>query len=124
MAEKVQVFGTGSKTPAAASPPGCPCIMVIFGASGDLTKRLLMPALFNLACDGLLPENFAIIGSAMDPLTTDQFRERMTADIRKFNTRPDFDEEVWKKLCDRLYYTPGKFDDLAAFERLAAIVKK
>jgi glucose-6-phosphate 1-dehydrogenase len=124
MAEKVQVFGSGSTAHVAASPPGCPCIMVIFGASGDLTKRLLMPAIFNLACDGLLPENFAIIGSAMDPMTTDQFRERMTGDIKKFNTRTDFDETIWKELCSRLYYTPGKFDDLAAFERLAAIVKK
>jgi len=50
--------------------------MVIFGASGDLTKRLLMPALFNLYCDGLLGNNFAIIGIAMDGWTTDFFRER------------------------------------------------
>lgn len=48
--------------------------MVIFGASGDLTKRLLMPALYNLACDGLLPKRFALVGVAMDELTTEQFR--------------------------------------------------
>ena len=61
-----------------------PCILVIFGASGDLTKRLLMPALFNLACDRLLPGRFAIVGIAMDEMTTEQFREKMTADIKKF----------------------------------------
>ena len=68
-----------------------PCLMVIFGASGDLTKRLLMPALYNLACDGLLPDEFAIVGIAMDDLTTESFRERMTRDIRTFNTRKEFD---------------------------------
>ena len=62
-----------------AQPPAEPCILVIFGASGDLTKRLLMPALYNLACDGLLPEQFAIVGMAMDELTTESFRERMTS---------------------------------------------
>src|SRR6185312_3179175 len=54
-----------------------PCILVIFGASGDLTKRLLMPALFNLACDRLLPGRFAIVGIAMDEMTTEQFRAKM-----------------------------------------------
>ncbi len=60
----------------------------------------------------------------MDEWTTDQFRERMTTDIKKFNTRNEFDEAVWAKLNNRLYYNPGKFDDLAAFERLTAVVKK
>src|SRR5947209_3309228 len=108
MAE-AQRLGTAPAVSSTVSPPGNPCIMVIFGASGDLTKRLLMPAIFNLACDGLLPKNFAIVGSAMDELTTDQFRERMTADIKKYNTRDAFDQAVWSELCHRLYYTPGKF---------------
>ncbi len=55
-------------------PPGEPCLIVIFGASGDLTKRLLMPAFYNLTCDGLLPEQFAIVGIALDELSTDDFR--------------------------------------------------
>ena len=65
---------------------GEPCLMVLFGASGDLTKRLLIPALYNLACDGLLPKRFALCGVAMDPLTTEQFRETMAGDIRRFST--------------------------------------
>ena len=70
--EIVQTVGdSGAK--AAAIPRGAPCVMVIFGASGDLTKRLLMPALYNLACDGLLPEEFAIVGMAMDELTSEAF---------------------------------------------------
>lgn len=68
-------------------PASAPCIMLIFGASGDLTKRLLVPALYNLACDGLLSDNFAVLGTAMTPLTTENFREHMSSDddgIRKF----------------------------------------
>jgi glucose-6-phosphate 1-dehydrogenase len=104
--------------------PAPPCILVIFGASGDLTKRLLMPALYNLACDGLLSKNFALIGIAMDEMTTEQFRAKMTTDIKQFSTRKSFDEEVWKDLAGRLYYTPGKFDDLKAFERLRDLIRK
>ena len=74
--------------PLIAEPPGDPCIMVIFGASGDLTKRLLMPALYNLACDRLLPAQFAIVGTAMDTWTTEAFRERMSHDISEFSTSP------------------------------------
>jgi len=107
---------------ASASPPGEPCIMVIFGASGDLTKRLLMPALYNLACDGLLPAQFALAGIAMDELTTDSFRERMSRDIRTFNTRKELDVQVWNDLCARLYYTPGNFSDESAFARLFDLV--
>ena len=76
----------------AALPPSGPCLMVIFGASGDLTKRLLVPALYNLACDGLLPDRFAIVGIAMDELDDDAFRERMSADVRRYSTRKEFDE--------------------------------
>src|SRR5436190_6211834 len=99
-----------------------PCIIVIFGASGDLTKRLLMPAFYNLACDGLFPANCAIVGIAMDELTTEQFRGRMSEDIKKFSTRKEFDAQVWDDFVRRLYYTPGKFDDPAAFQRLSELV--
>ncbi|MFY9221700.1 MAG: glucose-6-phosphate dehydrogenase, partial [Blastocatellia bacterium] len=51
--------------------PSQPCVMVIFGASGDLTKRLLVPALYNLACDGLLADNFALLGFARSEWTTE-----------------------------------------------------
>jgi len=96
--------------------------MVLFGASGDLAKRLLVPALYNLACDGLLPKRFALVGVAMDELTSEQFRERMSRDIRRFATRRQFDEDVWRDLEARLHYTAGRFDDAATFTRLASIV--
>jgi len=106
----------------AQARPSDSCVMVIFGASGDLTKRLLVPALYNLACDGLLSDNFAVLGTAMDDLTTEQFRERMNADILKFHTRPAFDKAVWDDLVSRFYYMPGGFSDLKVFEALKAKV--
>jgi glucose-6-phosphate 1-dehydrogenase len=103
---------------AADNSPGDRCILVLFGASGDLTKRLLMPTLYNLACDRLLPKRFAVVGMALEEWSTDEFRERMSRDIRSFNTRPEFDSAVWNELCKSLYYLPGKFDDAGAFQRL------
>jgi len=105
-------------------PVADPCLLVIFGASGDLTKRLLMPAFYNLVCDGLLSENFAIVGLAMDPMTTESFREKMSTDIKQFSTRANFEQKPWDSLCSRLYYTPGKFDDDAAFARLKDLIQK
>lgn len=86
-----------------------PCIMVIFGASGDLTKRLLMPAIYNLACDGLLSENFAVLGTGRTEMSDEEFRESMTGEedgLRAFHTRKEFDEEQCGKLGSRLHYMP------------------
>lgn len=124
MADTVQVRRWAGPGPRTNERPGDPCILVIFGASGDLTKRLLMPAIYNLACDGLLPKSFAIVGIAMDVLTTEEFRQRMSTDIKLYSTRKEFDPAVWKEFVSRLHYTPGKFDDLAAYTRLAEIVGK
>src|SRR5947209_13752827 len=115
------VSQSGSKSPSAGLR-AAPCIMVIFVASGDLTKRLLMPALYNLACDGLLPDEFAIVGIAIDELTSEAFRERMTRDIATYNTRQQIDPAIWERLSSRLYYTPGKFGDETAYARLRELV--
>lgn len=102
--------------------PSDPCLLVLFGASGDLTRRLLVPTLYNLACDGLLPERFAVLGTALDPLSTDQFRKRMIADLRTFHTRREFDPTIAEMLVRRLNYAPGDFADAAAYSRLADVV--
>src|SRR5579863_5983765 len=117
-----QVLRTMGADAPETSPPSQPCVMLVFGASGDLTKRLLVPALYNLACDGLLSPKFALLGSAMDALTTDSFRERMSADIKKFHTRKDFDQAAWDDLVSRFYYLPGTFSDMTVFEKLRAEV--
>ena len=72
-----------------------PCTLVIFGATGDLTKRLLIPALCNLASRKLLPTNFAILGAGRSEITDDEFRSRLTADIKAFATTK-IESELWQ----------------------------
>jgi glucose-6-phosphate 1-dehydrogenase len=99
--------------------------MVIFGACGDVTKRLMVPAIYNLACDGLLPEEFAIVGADILDLDTDKFRARLSDEndgIKKFHTRQKFDPAVWEWLRGRMYYTPAK--DLDGYHKLGALVKE
>jgi glucose-6-phosphate 1-dehydrogenase len=98
--------------------------MVLFGASGDLTKRLLTPAIYNLACDGLLPKHFAIIGVAKDELSSEQFRRNLTDGIQKFKTRPTFDQAIWDSLVGRIYYTHGTFEDPATYARLTEVLSR
>ncbi len=92
--------------------------MVIFGAAGDLTRRLLLPALYNLACDGLLSDDFRLIGTARAELSTDQFRASLSEDIHKFATAK-IDEKSWEDMVARITYVQGNFDDPAAYKRLA-----
>jgi len=98
-------------------------VLVILGASGDLTKRLIMPALYNLACDGLLPDDFAVVGMARQNMTTEEFRELKRQEIVRFNTRQTFDADRWQWLESRLHYTSGEFADASAFGRLREVVE-
>jgi glucose-6-phosphate 1-dehydrogenase len=108
-------------TPEATRAPAGPCAIVIFGAAGDLTKRKLIPALYNLAKANLLPKEFAVVGVARNEMTTDEFRDRMNKDIHLYAT----DEVVatlWEWLCQRLYYLPGTFADPAAYAQLHTLL--
>src|SRR4051794_41945792 len=80
-----------------------PCTIVIFGASGDLTERKLMPALYSLAVRRLLPEHFAIVGAARSDDTDDGFRESMKAAVEHF-ARDPFRQEVWDDLAGGMRY--------------------
>jgi glucose-6-phosphate 1-dehydrogenase len=88
-----------------------PCALVLFGASGDLTKRKLVPALFNLAKANLLPANFAILGVAFDELGLEQFRDQLTS----FLPADDRTSETMKWFKERLYYQRGDFSDSATY---------
>jgi glucose-6-phosphate 1-dehydrogenase len=97
--------------------PAPPCVVVIFGAGGDLTRRLLVPALYNLLLSGLLPEHFAVLGVARTDKDTASFRRDLDASIRTFATAEVIDER-WQWLRDRIYYLRGAFDDPDTYERL------
>ena len=97
-----------------------PCAMVIFGASGDLTKRKLVPALFNLAKVNLLPKNFMVVGVAHDELTQEQFRDQ----AMQFLGTADRNTEVWDWFGQRLLYERGSFAEAATFSLLADRLKK
>ncbi len=85
--------------------PSAPaCVLVIFGASGDLAKRKLIPAIYDLARDKLLPPKFALLGFARSKMTDEQFREECREGIQQFARSKTFDEKVFKDLAARLYY--------------------
>ncbi|MCL2448009.1 MAG: glucose-6-phosphate dehydrogenase, partial [Polyangiaceae bacterium] len=96
-----------------------PCVFVIFGASGDLTRRKLMPALYNLAVSRLLPPGQSILGVALPEMSEEAFRASMKDAVATFSRRP-IDEAVWNDFESRLYYQAAKFEDRASFERLRA----
>ena len=98
-----------------------PCALVVFGASGDLTRRKIFPALYSLACRRLLPEQFAVVGVARRDWTDDEFRERMEHAVREFG-RDDFDEDVWEWLGSATRYLSLDFADEAGEDRLAALL--
>jgi glucose-6-phosphate 1-dehydrogenase len=87
-----------------------PCVFVIFGASGDLTQRKLMPALYSLAYRRLLPEKFAVLGVARSQETDEGFRARMEEAVKEFSRDP-FKEDVWDALVDGMRYVAVDFAD-------------
>ena len=103
--------------------PVGPCAVVIFGASGDLTKRKLVPALYNLARQRLLPDSFAIVGVATSELGTDAFRERLDREARD-HVEQGLDAETWSWLLSRVTYLPGNFRDPATYQRLVTVLNQ
>lgn len=98
--------------------------MVIFGATGDLTKRLLVPAVYNLAVAHLLPENFAIVGIAHKPFRHEEFAEHLKAEV-KATAAHEIDDDVWSRAFDgRVFYTSGDFDDPTIYGKLASLLQE
>lgn len=94
-----------------------PCVFVIFGATGDLTSRKLVPALYNLAREGLLPSNFACVGFARRDKTDDDFRKEMKEAVEQFS-RVKAEENLWKNFEKQLYYHRSEFDNDEGYESL------
>jgi glucose-6-phosphate 1-dehydrogenase len=107
----------------AAARASDPCLMVIFGASGDLTRRKLLPALYNLAADKLLSPNFAVIGVATADLNNETFRDQLQKDLQAFASgAQNADVIAW--LAQRMYFVRGSFEDPQLFQTVAATVKE
>ena len=93
-----------------ARPQPKPCTVVIFGATGDLTMRKLLPALYNLAADGDLPPSTAIVGFARREKTDEVFRTEMETAVRKFS-RQTVRDELWNTFGKAIYYNQSEFHD-------------
>jgi glucose-6-phosphate 1-dehydrogenase len=102
---------------------GDPCAMVIFGAAGDLTRRKLIPALYNLAKNELLSREFAVVGVARAPMSTEDFRKKASEDIKEFGTDV-VDPDVWEWFVRRMYYLAGNFNDKNLYPQLKDLLDK
>ncbi len=100
-----------------------PCGLVIFGVTGDLARKKLLPAVYDLTARGLLPPGFALTGFARRAWSTQDF-ERLVHDAVREHARTPFHETTWRRLADGLRFVPGTFDDDAAFERLRTTVEE
>jgi glucose-6-phosphate 1-dehydrogenase len=94
-----------------------PCCLIIFGASGDLTARMLIPALYNLALDRRLPPRFAVVGFARTEWTDERFREEARKGVEEHSRRP-LDPDVWDSFAAGLFYTRGGYGDPDSHWRL------
>src|SRR5881409_1893651 len=100
--------------------PVHPTTLVIFGATGDLAKRKLLPAIYNLAHEGALPERFNLIGVSRTEVPYEDFRESAAESIKQFSRREP-DERVLGSLLERMRYVAGTFDDSSMYERLGKV---
>ena len=96
-----------------------PTVIVIFGASGDLTARKLIPAVYNLGFDNLLPADFFLVGYGRKPIPDEEFRTMAASAIREFSRR-ELDPAVWARVAAHASYVSGGYDEKAAFDKLAA----
>jgi glucose-6-phosphate 1-dehydrogenase len=99
-----------------------PCIVVIFGASGDLTKRKLVPALYRLVQERLLPAEFAIVGLARTEMNSDEFRARMKEAVQEFSEDKRVDEEVWDSFAQGMHYLTADINNPADYDKLSEIL--
>ena len=99
-----------------------PNAMVIFGASGDLTKRKLLPALFNLACDNLLPQEFAVVGFARREKTHAEFREEMVQAIAQFSRNKNYDSNLLRNFAERIFYYASPFENAGGYTGLQQLL--
>ena len=104
----------------AKKPHGC--VVTIFGASGDLTKRKLIPALYNLALEKKLPERFAVVGYARSEMTHEVFREKMREAVQEFSRTGLQDQAAWELFAATLYYVRGGYEEAGGYQSLKEFI--
>src|SRR5207302_5836303 len=100
-----------------------PCTIVIFGATGDLTHRKLIPALYNLAADGELPPAVAVVGFARREKNDDRLRRELEETTRKFS-RQTVRDEIWKTFAQSIFYHQSEFENESGYKSLAQRLEK
>jgi len=115
--------------PRRPAKPADPCAMVIFGATGDLTKRLVVPALYNLLRTKVLPENFALIGVARTAGTAESWRDELHGMLTSFVGNPTaefgvdhIDEDIWKRLGEKMIYVQGDLAKPELYDKLRGVL--
>ena len=101
-----------------------PCIVVIFGASGDLTKRKLVPALYRLVQERLLPAEFAIVGLARTEMSDDEFRDKMKEAVAEFSEAKQVAEDVWNSFAQGLYYVTSDIGNSDDYKKLTEVLER
>ncbi len=99
-----------------------PCTVVIFGASGDLTKRKLVPALYRLVQERLVPAEFGIVGVARSPMSNEEFRAKMKASVAQFSEAKHVDDDVWNSFAQGLYYTTVDIGAAPDYQKLGELL--
>src|SRR5439155_19152276 len=99
-----------------------PCAMVIFGATGDLTHRKLLPALYNLALEHPLPAGFSVVGFARRPYSDEDFREQALESINQYSRQKPVNPQVWESFASGIHYLQADFHDVKGYEKLATLL--
>ncbi|MCG8485942.1 MAG: glucose-6-phosphate dehydrogenase [Chromatiales bacterium] len=101
-----------------------PCLLVIFGAAGDLTRRKLIPALYNLVREKALDERFAVIGYSRSTKSDDEYRDLLFQAVQRHSRSQPIDETVWHEFSQRIAYVEGDFEDPEGYHRLRDALEK
>jgi glucose-6-phosphate 1-dehydrogenase len=101
-----------------------PCVMVIFGATGDLTHRKLLPALYNLALEHPLPAGFSVVAFARRPYDDDVFRQQALESINQYSRQKPINQQVWDSFVAGLHYLQSNFNDLEGYTKLNTLLNK
>jgi glucose-6-phosphate 1-dehydrogenase len=101
--------------------PPSPTVLIVFGASGDLALRKLLPAIGNIGMDGTLPDRFALIGVSREVLTDDEFREHVRDALAKYSRR-EMDPDVLERLLERTRYVGGDATVVGTMYRLGGVI--